>query len=252
VKWRLVRDGEAAAALNMGVDEAILDAVSVKSSRPTLRLYSWNPSAVSLGRFQAIDDSVDLGACRREGVDVVRRISGGGSVFHGRKGEVTYSVALREEHLPARDVVSSFEYLLGGVAGAIRATGLQAEVSPINDVVVNGRKIGGSAQVRRNGGVLQHGTVLLDLDKALAFRVLKVPSLKMEQRLLVKPEDRVTSINAEGVHVTPARFRRLLERSFAKALDAEFGESGLTEAELRASREYALKRYSQAAWTESR
>jgi lipoate-protein ligase A len=207
---------------------------------------------VSLGRFQAIDDSVDLEACRREGVDVVRRISGGGSVFHGRKGEVTYSIVLREEHLPARDVVSSFEYLLGGVAGAIRATGLQAEVSPINDIVVNGRKIGGSAQVRRNGGVLQHGTVLLTIDKHLAFRLLKVPSLKMEQRSLVKPEDRVTSMNEEGVHVTAAHLRRILERSFSKALNAEFSASGLTEAELRASKEYAIERYSHAAWTESR
>jgi lipoate-protein ligase A len=252
MKWRLIRDGKATAFVNMGIDEAILDAVAAKSSRPTLRLYGWNPSAVSIGRFQALNEAADVAACRREGVDVVRRISGGGSVFHSRSGEVTYSLVLREEHLPTRDMISSFEYLLGGVAGALRSLGLAAEFAPLNDVVVNGKKISGSAQVRRSGAVLQHGTVLLDMDKELAFDVLKVPALKTEGKSLQSPADRVTTIKAEGFSVGLARLRRALEGSFSKALGAEFALGKLIGEEVTASRMYAERRYSDPSWTGSR
>jgi lipoate-protein ligase A len=252
MKWRLLRDGKAAATLNMGIDEAILDAVAARASPPTLRLYSWKPSAVSVGRFQALVDSVNLLACKEEGIDVVRRISGGGSVFHGESGEVTYSIALNEEHLPTHDIASSFGYLLGGVLEALRSLGLKAELAPINDVLVNGRKVSGSAQVRRSGAVLQHGTLLLDIDKELAFRVLKVPFLKTQLRSLRSPADRVTSIAAEGVFISAPRFRRLLERGFAKALDTRFSVGGLSDVEARTSGMYAEKRYSDPSWTGSR
>jgi lipoate-protein ligase A len=252
MKWRLIRDGRATAPVNMGVDEAILDAVSMRSSRPTLRLYGWSPSAVSIGRFQALEDAVDLEACRKAGVDVVRRISGGGSVFHDQSGEVTYSVSLREEHLPTQDVVSSFEYLLGGIAGALRSLGLNAEFAPINDIAVNGRKISGSAQARRNGAVLQHGTVLIKMDKPLAFRLLRVPRLKVEERSLKDPSDRVTSLSEEGVVASQSRVRRAIEGGFAKALTAEFSLGRLSPDEARASKLYAEKRYSDLAWTRSR
>jgi lipoate-protein ligase A len=185
-------------------------------------------------------------------VDVVRRISGGGSVFHGQGKEVTYSIVLPEERLPVRDFVSSFEYLTGGIARALRGLGLEAEFAPINDVVINGKKIGGSAQVRRNGAVLQHGTVLLDMDKDLAFSVLKVPPLKTQEKSLHSPADRVTSIRAEGVDVSRARLRRELETSFAKALEADFTVSRVTEDESRASKAYAENRYSSPSWTRSR
>jgi lipoate-protein ligase A len=236
----------------MGTDEAILDSVAVGSSPPTLRLYTWSPSAVSIGRFQAVKEAVNVAACRERGIDVVRRITGGGGVYHGEVGEVTYSVVLKEEYLPTGDYVASFEYLLGGVIGTLRTLGLKAEFARINDVVVNGKKVSGSAQVRRNGAVLQHGTVLLTMDKEVAFKVLNVPRLKLEERALALPADRVTSIEAEGVHVDIDHLYRELEDGFSNALGAELAEGRLSEEENKAAIMYAEKRYSDPAWLESR
>ncbi|HVP22609.1 MAG TPA: biotin/lipoate A/B protein ligase family protein [Conexivisphaerales archaeon] len=252
MRWRLIRDGSADASHNMGADEAILDAVAAGSSGPTLRLYGWRPSAVSIGRFQALRDSVDLAACRRLGVDVVRRISGGGSVFHGESGEVTYSVVLPEEGLPTHDYISSFEYLLGGVGWALRSLGLDADFAPINDVVVRGRKISGSAQVRRNGAVLQHGTVLMEMDTEVAFRVLRVPAVKTQERSLGSPADRVTTLASEGVKAGADRVRAELIRGFSKSLGVELVEGVLSKDEAAAAGMYAEKRYLDPAWTGSR
>jgi lipoate-protein ligase A len=252
LKWREIRDGKATASFNMGTDEAILDAVAAGSSPPTLRLYTWSPSAVSIGRFQAFKEAVNVEACRERGIDIVRRISGGGSVFHDELGEVTYSVILNEEHLPSRDYVASFEYLLGGVIGTLRTLGLKAEFSRINDVVVKGRKVSGSAQVRRNGAVLQHGTVLLTMDTDLAFEVLNVPRLKVEDKALAAPADRVTTIAAEGVRIDAARLYQELEDGFSNALGADLGEGRLSEEENKAALMYAERRYSDPTWLESR
>jgi len=252
LKWREIRDGKASASYNMGADEAILDAVAARSSPPTLRLYTWSPSAVSIGRFQAFREAVNVEACRELGIDVVRRISGGGSVFHDELGEVTYSVVLNEEYLPSRDYVASFEYLLGGVIGTLRTLGLKAEFSRINDVVVKGRKVSGSAQVRRNGAVLQHGTVLMVMDTDVAFKVLNVPRLKVEERALAGPADRVTTIAAEGVRIDTTRLCRKLEDGFSKALGADLDQGTLSEEENRSALMYAEKRYSDPSWLESR
>jgi lipoate-protein ligase A len=252
LKWREILDGKANAALNMGTDEAILDAVAVGSSPPTLRLYTWSPSAVSIGRFQAYREVVDLEACRMRGVDLVRRITGGGSVYHGEGGEVTYSIVLEEKRLPGGDYVASFEYLLGGVIGTLRTLGLKADFARINDVVVNGRKISGSAQVRRNGAVLQHGTVLLEMDKEAAFGVLSVPKLKVVEKGLSEPGDRVTSIVAEGVRIDVPRLYRELEDGFSNALGADMAEGRLSEEESKAALMYSERRYSDPSWLESR
>ena len=97
---RLLRTGVARGAFNMGLDEAVLGSVSEGRQPPTLRFYGWNPPTVSLGYFQGLDDEVDREACRAAGVDVVRRITGGGAVFHD--DELTYSVVIPERHPLAR------------------------------------------------------------------------------------------------------------------------------------------------------
>ncbi|MGA1975022.1 MAG: biotin/lipoate A/B protein ligase family protein [Conexivisphaerales archaeon] len=251
-EWRLVRDGKADAFRNMGTDEAILDAVGAGKAPPTFRLYTWRPSAVSIGRFQAFDEVVDASACRELGIDIVRRISGGGSVFHDEKGEVTYSMVVREEDIPAHDVIDSFKYLLGTVVVTLKALGLRAEFAPINDVVVRGKKISGSAQVRRNGTVLQHGTVLMNMEKEVAFKVLRVPRLKVEERGLPGPAERVTTLAAEGVHIDASSLYQELVVGFSAATGAELRNGRISEEELEAAKAYARRRYADPAWLESR
>ena len=114
MELRVLETGFAPAAFNMGLDEAILDAVAQGLQPPTLRFYAWKPRAVSLGYFQGYEDEVDAAACAARGVEVVRRVTGGGAVFHA--DELTYSIVLPETHpLAAGTILDTYRALCSGI-----------------------------------------------------------------------------------------------------------------------------------------
>jgi lipoate-protein ligase A len=174
-RWRLVDDvgdGGLDAATNMAADAALLDTV-VGGAPPALRLYRWTPPALSLGRFQP-DDDVDVDACERFGVDVVRRPSGGQGLLHGP--DLTYAVAMPLPAGTGGSVDAVYELLAGALISGLARLGVDAAIArhdgpggPVcfagqqgADLRVGDRKLCGSAQVRRDGAVLQHGSILLD------------------------------------------------------------------------------------------
>ena len=165
---------------NMAIDEAIMMTMREGNAQPTLRLYRWNPSAVSIGTFQGMIDEVDVDFCQSESIDFIRRITGGGAVYHDFEGEVTYSIIMPKGHrLAPTDVLESYKLLCSGIVKALEYLGIEGEFKPINDVNVGGKKVSGNAMTRRHGCVLQHGTTLLDLDVNLMFTILKVPPEKI-------------------------------------------------------------------------
>ncbi len=190
--WRLIQDTSHDAATNMAVDEAML----YVSDLPTLRLYSWTPAAVSLGYFQSLDKEVDLERCRKNGIDVVRRITGGGAVFHEK--ELTYSFTCPESLVPA-DIIRSYELLCGIIADALKRSGVDAVFSPINDILAGRKKISGSAQTRKQGKVLQHGTIIFDVDVERMFSILRVPDEKLKDKMIRNAKERVTSLKEHGI-----------------------------------------------------
>jgi len=248
--WRLILDGHRPAAENMAIDEAIM------RHRPelgvnTLRLYGWDPSAISIGYFQSLEREVDTAACVRHGVDVVRRITGGGAVYHDREGEVTYSLIMPSDDPLVRDhtVLGSYGVLLEGLVRALSHLGIEAEFRPVNDIVVSGRKISGSAQTRRGGGILQHGTVLLDVDPEVMFRLLRVPDEKVRDKMVASVRERVTSIRHLVGNIPRERVVDALVEGFAAALDAEFETGGLTSAEAAMVPEIVRERFANPEWT---
>ncbi len=247
--WRLLLTGADRAAWNMALDEAILRTVAAGEAPPTLRIYRWNPSAVSIGYFQGIEQEVDLDACRRAGVDVVRRLTGGGAVFHDRDGEITYALALPEETpgIP-RNILDSYALFCRGLVLGLRRLGLEATFAPINDILVGGRKISGNAQTRRFGGILQHGTLLYDVNPRLMFSLLRVPNEKIRDKLIRGVEERVTSIRRERGDVDEAEIVEALIAGFAEALHITLrpGEPGAAELEL--AERLRRERYENRAW----
>ncbi|MEM1514577.1 MAG: biotin/lipoate A/B protein ligase family protein [Candidatus Bathyarchaeia archaeon] len=194
--WRLLDTGLRDAYYNMALDEAIAIARSRKLVPNTIRFFRWEPSAVSIGYFQSMEEEVDIEACNRLGINYVRRRTGGGAVYHDRDGELTYSIIIDEEHqLISKDLQRTYEVLCSGLVRGLRILGVPAEFSPINDIVVIGKKISGNAQTRSMGVVHQHGTILRDVNPKLMFTVLKVPSEKIRDKLIKSAEERVTSIN---------------------------------------------------------
>lgn len=176
--WRLIRSGAGSPTWNMGCDQALLAA---DDSRPLLRLYAWDPPALSLGWFQPLGPFVEL--ARREGLALVRRPTGGGAIHHDR--ELTFCIVASPGcgGYPA-DVVGAYEWVHGIIRGALaelgaelsfRGVGAPLSVRPqgatlcfedttaLDLIDARGRKVVGSAQRRRGGRVLHHGSIPLTL-----------------------------------------------------------------------------------------
>lgn len=192
MKWRLLVDKAGDAFTNMAVDKAIL----FGRDKPTLRFYQWKPPAVSIGFFQSLGEEVDREKCRAAGVDIVRRLTGGGAVFHEK--ELTYSLAIGESNpkIPP-GIKESYQKICSALIAGLGKIGLQAEYAPLNDILVNGKKVSGCAQTRKKEGLLQHGTMILQVDIEKMFSLLRVPNEKMRGKMIEKAGERVTSLERE-------------------------------------------------------
>ncbi len=253
MKLRLIDSGPASSGpINMGIDEAILGSVSSRRSPPTLRLYRWAPPCVTVGYFQSLEAEVDIEACRSFGVDAVRRLTGGGAVFHD--AEITYSlvVPLGHELAPA-DILESYRRICAGLVRGLALLGIEASFEPINDVAAGGKKVSGNAQTRRQGCLLQHGTVLLDLDPERMFSLLRVPAEKLKGRLIEDVKARVTSMRALlGRELPYDEAADALRRGFAEAWGASYGieleNAALSEAEAGRASALAAERFASKEW----
>ncbi|MCA9478543.1 MAG: lipoate--protein ligase family protein, partial [Nanoarchaeota archaeon] len=176
------------AAMNMALDEVFMEEVK-QGKEPVLRLYQWKPSAVSIGYFQGIKYEVDQQACKENGVDIVRRQTGGGAVFHEQ--EITYSI-IAPQGTFSTYILKSYEKICGYLVAALKSLGVEAKFSPINDIVVADRKISGNAQTRKNGILLQHGTIICKVDVEKMFSLLKVGKEKRSDKLIQSVKKAVT------------------------------------------------------------
>jgi lipoate-protein ligase A len=235
---------------NMAIDEAIMLSMKQGLVGPTLRFYRWSPSAVSIGTFQGMRDEVDTDFCKARNIDVIRRITGGGAVFHDFNGEITYSIILPNSHyLVPDDIIESYKLICEGIVVALGQLGIHAEFKPINDVIVNGRKVSGNAQTRRHSCVLQHGTILLDLDVNLMFQALKVPKEKISDKMIADVKQRVTSIrDILGRHVTMDELSKSLQQGFSQALNMKLVNGELTTSEQETANTLAADKYRTSEW----
>jgi len=252
MKFRLLETGFNRASLNMAIDESIMIHCSQGSVPPTLRLYGWKPPAVSIGYFQSLKDEVDLEQCRKFGVDLVRRITGGGAVFHDK--EVTYSFVIKEGNpLIPTDILASYEKICAGLVRGLALMGLNASFAPLNDIMVSNKKISGNAQTRRLGCILQHGTILIDTDVEKMFSLLKVPQDKIKDKLIKSVEERVTCINRQlQREISFEKLCLALARGFEEALDIRLERGNLTKSEIDLAREIEEKKYSRFEWNYKR
>jgi len=235
-------------AMNMALDEAIAEAVTYRVAGPTLRFYGWEPSAVSIGRFQDLEEVVDLEQCDRLGVQVVRRNTGGGAVFHDSGKEITYSVVCPEDMMPS-DINEAYREIGGWLVNALKLIGIEATFEPINDVLVNGKKISGSAQSRRQGIFMQHGTLLYDIDQVRMFSVLKVPPDKLDAHGIEDAAERVTSVREQKKvpwdYVIAAMVNAFI-------INKQWYVGDLTTDEMARAELIARKRYANEDWTYGR
>jgi len=250
-EWRLLPLRTDDAFTSMAIDEALLKLNAEDKSPNTIRFWRWQPSTVSIGCFQSIEREVDLGVAKRYGVDVVRRITGGGAVFHDHDGEITYSVVCKQDDVPD-DIIESYKLICGGLVRGFENLGLRAEFKPVNDVQVNGKKISGSAQTRRWGSMLQHGTVLISPDVRQMFELLKVSPEKISDKFIASVYERVTTIEREiGRKPTFEEVREAILTGFGDSLNVKLHEGELTIEELELAKKLRPK-YASDEWLRKR
>jgi lipoate-protein ligase A len=253
--WRFLPFGVYSAAWNMAVDEAVLQACIAGKAPNTLRFYCWSPSAVSVGRNEVVEDRVYLQAATRFGVDVVRRCSGGGTVYHDCDGEVTYSVVAKMADLGSiGDVAIVYFKIYEAVVDALRLLGVsadfcQGDVKNCPNLTVGGKKVSGSSQSSSRGYVLQHGTLLRSVDLDKMFQLLKLKDISCVEAAAVGRE-RLTSIKDELEHdVNSNTVVNALKQGFKTILKIQLQESPLTLFEKELADKLYKEKYSTKEWT---
>ena len=235
-KIRVLETGYNNAAFNMAIDEALIENIG---EAPILRIYGWRPAAVSIGYFQSIREEVDLEKCSKIGVDVVRRLTGGGAVLH--ETELTYSFITKQY---PQNIMESYRWICETIVISIKRLGFDASFVPLNDIVVKGKKVSGSAQTRRKGVLLQHGTVLLGVDVDKMFCVLKVPSEKLKDKIIKDVKERVTSLAG----TTFEEMASSLKTSFATKFDAKLLADAMSTDEIIRASWLAERKYRSREW----
>jgi lipoyltransferase/lipoate-protein ligase len=251
-QWRLLQTGFDTAFSNMAIDRAILVANSKGKVPPTVRFYGWIPPAISLGYFQSVAEEIDVNACKKLGVDYVRRITGGGAVFHDK--ELTYSIVIPEAH-PAipKNILQSYGRICNALLKGLQQLGIQGTYAPINDILVDEKKISGSAQTRKANTVLQHGTILLDVDVDTMFSLLKVPNEKIKDKLIRDVKQRVTSIeHIVGKKIRFEEVAEALKTGFEEEFHVELVQGILTNEEKASAAHFEKECFSTTQWNHRR
>ena len=259
--WRLIPYRSYNAFQNMAIDEAIFRETLRNKRTPTLRFFGWRPAAVSIGYFQDAQKEIHADGCRSAGVDLVRRITGGKAVYH--RDEVTYSLAAgSREGLFPDDIVRTYEMISSclarglaelGICASLAETGRKTErpsccfAEPAGrELLVDGRKICGSAQTRSHGGFLQHGSLLMTFDPAVTASLIRTPAPPEQLR------DRVVGLNELiSIPVSAEKLCEALQKGFCDELGIDFAPGELTPEELTLSVRL-IRKYESAAWTLSR
>jgi lipoate-protein ligase A len=250
----------------MALDEAILDAAAKGVSPPTLRLYAWEPACLSLGYAQPFGD-VDHHRLQASGWDLVRRSSGGRAILHS--DELTYAlIAPASNPHFAGGLLDSYRHFSRGLAAALSLLGLEPEVhaeaeddsernpSPVcfqipgaYEITVQGKKLIGSAQVRRRGGILQHGSLPLKGDITRVCQVLAFASEgQREQAVALLQTTASTAADLLGNPPTWLHAAQAIAEGFSSSLGIEFDRGDISSEEEQRAEELVASRFANQEW----
>ncbi len=210
-EWHLIHAGPQAPALHMALDEVMLDDVSAGRRPPTLRIWEWAGPAVVMGRYQSLRNEVDAEAARRHGIEVVRRISGGGAMFIEPGNTITYSIVAPVSLVEGMTFQQAYAFMDQWVIAALDTLGIKAWYQPLNDITSSAGKIAGAAQARRGGAVLHHVTMAYDIDAVRMLEVLRVGREKMSDKGTVSAQKRVDPLRRQTGLPREAVVERMIE-----------------------------------------
>lgn len=270
-KWYFIDSGPCAPSYNMALDEALLDWHSEGLIPPVIRFYEWNPATLSIGYFQSVEKEIDMEAVRRLGLGFVRRPTGGRGVLH--EHELTYSVIVSEDYpdMPAT-VTEAYRVISEGLLKGFQSLGLEAYFSIPNtpdklqalknpktavcfdtpswyELVVEGKKVAGSAQTRQKGVILQHGAILLDLDDEKLVQTFKFSTDEAREKVKKSINQKAVAINKLLQKPIPIDICKVAFRDgFSEALNVELVPFSLNEKQIEYVKTLEKQRYANDEW----
>lgn len=268
--WNFINTGSKNPYYNMAMDEALLNFVSRGEIDPVIRFYTWNPATLSIGYFQRLQKEIDIDKVKEKGYGLVRRQTGGRGVLHDK--ELTYSVIVPESHpnMPST-VTEAYKIISQGLLEGFKNLGFETyfaiprskeerdklkqprssvcfDAPSWYELVVEGRKIAGSAQTRQKSVILQHGSILQDIDIDDLFDMFKFKNERLKAKMKENFVQKAVAINdISNQHITLNEMENAFEAGFKKGLNIDFKPLELTEKQLEEVQELEDK-YRSEAW----
>lgn len=268
--WNFINTGSKDPYYNMAMDEALLNFVSRGEIDPVIRFYTWNPATLSIGYFQRLQKEIDIDKVKEKAFGLVRRQTGGRGVLHDK--ELTYSVIVPESHpnMPST-VTEAYRVISQGLLEGFKNLGFNTyfavpktpeerqklkqprssvcfDAPSWYELVVEGRKIAGSAQTRQKGVILQHGSILQDIDIDELFDMFIYKNERLKLKMKEAFVEKAVAINdISDKHITISQMEEAFEKGFKKGLNIELKPLELTEAQL-AEVEELTEKYRSDEW----
>ncbi|MBM5967261.1 biotin/lipoate A/B protein ligase family protein [Staphylococcus epidermidis] len=268
--WNFINTGSKNPYYNMAMDEALLNFVSRGEIDPVIRFYTWNPATLSIGYFQRLQKEIDIDKVKEKGYGLVRRQTGGRGVLHDK--ELTYSVIVPESHpnMPST-VTEAYKIISQGLLEGFKNLGFETyfaiprskeerdklkqprssvcfDAPSWYELVVEGRKIAGSAQTRQKGVILQHGSILQDIDIDDLFDMFIFKNERLKAKMKENFVQKAVAINdISNQHITLNEMENAFESGFKKGLNIDFKPLELTEKQKEEVQELE-KKYRSEAW----
>jgi lipoate-protein ligase A len=244
--WQIVHEPPLTPAMHTALDEVLTTAVGEGLRQPTLRFWEWSHPAVIIGSFQSVKNEVDLENCEAFGVDVVRRISGGGAMFVEPASAITYSVYAPGELVQGMSFADSYAFLDEWVLEALQSLGIDAEYKPLNDITSPHGKIGGAAQKRLgSGAILHHVTMSYDMDAEKMVRVLRIGREKLSDKGTKSAQKRVDPLRSQ----TGLSREEIIQRMTETFVARHGGVSGVvSEGEFLAAERLVAEKFTTTEW----
>ncbi|MGG4549408.1 biotin/lipoate A/B protein ligase family protein [Rossellomorea marisflavi] len=273
--WRFIDSGHCSPSFNMALDEALLDWHSEGKIPPTIRFYGWDPATLSIGYFQKVEKEINMENVKKHNLGFVRRPTGGRGVLH--EHELTYSVIVSEDHpdMP-KTVTEAYRVISEGILQGFRALGLEAyfavpktaeereglknprsavcfDAPSWYELVVEGRKVAGSAQTRQKGVILQHGSILLDLDEDKLFSLFHYPNDRVKERMQRAFKSKAVAMNEISAEpVTMEMAKDAFKKGFEDGLGIGLEPYELSPEETQYVEKLAKERYESDEWNYKR
>jgi lipoate-protein ligase A len=246
--WRLLDTGSLSAAANMALDKVILEARSQGIVPNTIRFLQFSPHCVLVGYHQAVELEVEEEYCRQHGIDINRRITGGGNLYWN-EGQLGWEVYASRDTpgIPVR-LNDMYRMMCECAAAGLARLGVEAHYRPANDIEVGGRKISGTGGTENGNAFMYQGSLLTDFDVDTMVRCLKLPVEKLKDKQVKSFKERVTCLREVLGYLPPMEtIKQAMAEGFAQVLGVQLEPGKLTkEEEQMLAKE--LPRFQSAEW----